>query len=419
MKHILVVVCLLFSVSAWTKPVNLAEALDIALQTDPANKLYQHQRLSLIAQGKNSASLSSPMLKLGIANLDTDTFSIDKDPMSQLTLGLSQQFSRGDSLKLRQEGFNLASESSVFSAQERRLQVKKVVRSLWFNILFIEKSKQIVAQKKVYLNSFYRDLQSQYSLGLLASEDVIESEIKIAQQDEKLASLTQISLNYRTLLSEWIGVKAFAKLDNSLPIWEDTLAYTKGAKMQEDAHYALLAQHPKIKILNQNVTLASNKIALAKQGYKPTFKVELGYGHRLSSMDNGRRRSDLLSAFVTLDMPFFSTQKQDQQVISAQQLQGAKQAEYYLLLRQLNASMNNAISRYQHLVKRQWHYKNTLLKQSKRRTHILEKSYQSNTRPFKDVIKAYINELDLSLQYQKLYFDGLQSLINIRYFQAI
>lgn len=419
MKKILIIVLFLFSASAWAKSVTLVQAIDIALQRDPANKMYQHQRLALIAQGKNSATLSDPMIKLGIANLDTESLSLDNDPMSQLTLGISQQFSRGDSLQIRKKSFNLESESALFSAQERRLQVKKTVRSLWFKILFIEKSTLMVEQQKTYFASLYRDLQSQFSLGLLDNEDVIESEIELSKSDEKLAVLRQSSLNYRTLLSEWIGAQAFVPFDKSLPIWSETKDYIKRTQRLKSTHYALLAKHPQAKILSQQITLARNDISLAQQSYKPSFKVELGYGHRLSLMDDGQRRSDLLSASLVFDMPIFSTQKQDQQVISAQQMQGKKQEEYFLLLRQLNISLSNAISGYQQLLDRQLHYKSTLLKQSQRRIEILEKSYQSKTRPFKDVIKAYIKDLDLSLEYQKLYFDGLQSLINIRYFQAI
>ena len=174
-----------------------------------------------------------------------------------------------------------------------------------------------------------------------------------------------------------------------------------------------MATHPKVKALNQNILVANSNITLAEQDYKPNFKVELGYGYRLSEMDNGEPRSDLLSGFVSMDIPLFTDQRQDQKMIAAQHSKGQKQAEHRLLLRNLNARLNAEIVNYQQLLSRQNRYQNSLLTQAKLHAQILEQSYQSNTRPFKEVIQAYIHELNLSIEYQQLYFDGLKSLANI------
>jgi outer membrane protein TolC len=404
-----------FQVSA----LSLQDAEQLALQEDPGQKIYQAQQASLIAKGNSSATLADPMIKLGVANLPTDSFSLDSDPMTQLTIGVSQQFSRGNTLDITKNGFKLQSEVSVFQGLDRRLLVKKTVRELWFNILFTEKSMQLVSENKLLFTSFYSDLESQFSLGLAENEDLIAAEIELNLFDEKIAKLKQQSLAYRSLLSEWVGSAAYDKLQNNLPEWSDTLAFIKNSESANYQHYSLLLTHPKVKALNQNILVADSNITLVEQDYKPSFKVELGYGHRLSEMDNGEPRSDLLSGFVSMDIPLFTDQRQDQKMISAQHIKGQKQAEHHLLIRQLNAQLNAEIVKYQQLLSRQQRYRKSLLKQAKLHADILEQSYQSNTRPFKEVIQSYIHELNLSIEYQQLYFDGLKSLSNIRYFQGL
>lgn len=406
-------------VSAQVSALSLQDALQIALNDDPAQQIYQAQQASLIAQGNASATLADPMIKLGMANIPTDSFSLDSDPMTQLSVGFSQQFSRGDTRNITKEGFNLQSEISVFQALDRRLLVKKTVRNLWFNILYIEKSILLVTESKKLFNSFYEDVASQFSLGLADNEDLITAEIGLAKYYENLAKLDQQSLAYRSLLSEWIGASAYQTLQTQRPDWADTLAYIKHSAAVKHQHYELLLNHPSIKALNQNVLVAESNINLAKQDYKPSFKVELGYGYRLSEMDNGQSRANLLSGFVSMDLPIFTDQRQDQKMIAAQHNKGQKQAEQRLLLRNLNAQLNVEIVNYQQLISRQARYQDSLLKQAKLHAHILEQSYQSNTRPFQEVIQSYINELNLSIEYQQLYFDGLKSLSNIRYFQAL
>lgn len=419
MKNYFMLLFLLMVVTGKAHALSLQEAIDIALNNDPAQKIYQAQQASLIAQGNVSATLADPQIKLGVANLPTDSFSLDSDPMSQLSVGLSQQFSRGDTRNITQNSFNLQSEVAVFQSKDRRLLVKKMVRNLWFNILFIEISKQLVSENKRLFTSFYDDLSVQFSLGLAENEDLISAEIELSQFDEKMAKLRQQSLAYRSMLSEWVGASAYQILQHNTPEWSATLTYIKRSEVLNYQHYELLTEHPKVKALSQNVLVADNNINLAKQSYKPSYKVEVGYGHRLSKMDNGEPRSDLLSGFVSMDIPLFTDQRQDQKMISAQHNKGQKQAEYRLLVRNLNAQLNAEIANYQQLVSRQNRYQGSLLKQAKLHAQMLEQSYQSNTRPFKEVIQAYIHELNLSIEYQQLYFDGMKSLANIRYFQAL
>lgn len=399
--------------------INLNDAEQMAIQSDPAQQIYQSQQSALIAQGIAGATLADPMIKLGMANLPTDSFKLDQDPMTQLTVGLSQQFSRGATRELTQKSFKQRSEVAVFQGLDRQLMVKKSVQQLWFNILFSEKSLLLVKENKRLFSAFYRDLQSQFALGQKDNEDLLAAEIEINKFDDKIAGLTQQELNYRNLLSEWIGQDAYAQLSSELPEWSETKFYANAVNATNNKHYLLLSKHPKVKIFAQNISVADNRIELAEQDYKPSFKVEVGYGHRLSETDMGERRSDLLSAFVSMDIPLFTDKRQDQKLISAQQVKGQKQAEQRLLLRQLNAQLNAEIANYQQIQARQTRYQDSLLKQAKLHVKLLEQSYQSNTRPFKAVIDAYIHEQNLSLEYQQLYFDGLKSLSKIRYFQAL
>jgi outer membrane protein TolC len=406
---------LLFSVNLLAQSLSLSDAETLAVNSDPAQKAYLSQQTSLISQGIAASTLPDPMIKLGLANVPTDSFQLDQEAMTQMTVGLAQQFSRGTQRELTQKGFNQRSEIAVFQGLERQLNVKKMVRGLWLNIQLIDKSVTIVKENKTLFTSFYRDLESKFSLGLAENEDLILAEIEISKFDEKLAALNQNALNYRNLLSEYIGEYAYQELPKDTPKWPETAHYINALDSNNSPyeHYNLLANHPQAKMLSQSILVADNNIEFAEQAYKPSFKVEVGYGHRQGD------RADLLSGFVTMDIPLFTDKRQDQTLISAQQIKGQKQAEHRLLLRRLNASLNAEISNFQQLTARITRYQESLLKQANLHTTLLEQSYQSNTRSFKEVIDAYIHEQNLSLEYQQLYFDGLKSLSNIRYFQAL
>ncbi|WP_435236732.1 TolC family protein [Psychromonas sp. PT13] len=409
---------LLFSFKLQAETISLNDAEQIAVKQDPAQQVYQSQQEALMAQGVASATLADPMIKLGAANMPTDSFKFDEDPMTQLSVGLSQQFSRGDTRGLSQKGFNERSQLAVFKGLDRQLIVKRSVRQLWLNILFVEKSLNIVKENKQLFSSFYRDLEAQFSLGMVENEDLLAAEIELNKFDDKIAGLMQMSANQRSLLSEWIGQYAYDDLPDDIPQWQETRNLID-VSAEHANYYALLSQHPKAKLLAQNIVVADNGIDLAKQSYKPSFKVEVGYGYRFRDSDTGQSRANLLSGFITMDIPLFTDKRQDQRLISAQQTKGQKQAEHRLLLRQLNAQLATEIVNYRQIKARQARYQSSLLKQAKLHAELLEQSYQSNTRTFKEVIEAYIHQQNLILEYQQLYFDGLKSLSKIRYFQAL
>ena len=120
----------LFSFNLLAEELSLNDAEQIAIQSDPAQQIYQAQQNALIAEGKAGATLADPMIKLGVANLPVDSFKLDEEPMTQLSIGLSQQFSRGNELELTQKGFNQQSELAVLQGLDRQLLVKKEIQQL-------------------------------------------------------------------------------------------------------------------------------------------------------------------------------------------------------------------------------------------------------------------------------------------------
>ena len=172
--------------SLFAKNLTLSEAEQIALERDPAQKAYELKQSELIALGEASNSFADPMIKLGVANVPTDSFMLDEDPMSQLTFGISQQFGRGDQLGLRQKGFELRSKTSVCEAEHRQLFVKQSVRELWLSLLLIKKSNAIIKKTKNLFEINHADVIARFSLGLIQSQDVILYKLELNRFDEKV-----------------------------------------------------------------------------------------------------------------------------------------------------------------------------------------------------------------------------------------
>jgi len=82
------------------QPLTLKEASSLALSADPwlSGSVYREQALSdeAVAVG----TLPDPKINLAAANFPTDGFDINQEPMTQLLVGVTQMFPRGDTRAL-------------------------------------------------------------------------------------------------------------------------------------------------------------------------------------------------------------------------------------------------------------------------------------------------------------------------------
>ncbi|MCV5639715.1 TolC family protein, partial [Escherichia coli] len=79
------------------------------------------------------------------------------------------------------------------------------------------------------------------------------------------------------------------------------------------------------------------------QAYNPQFGVEVMYAYRQADNMMGEPASDLVSAYLTMDIPLFTSDRQDRNLAAAQYQVGAAQSQKDTLLTQMNAKVNTLL----------------------------------------------------------------------------
>ncbi|MCV5342730.1 hypothetical protein OFC87_37960, partial [Escherichia coli] len=70
---------------------------------DGNRRQFYAQSEAMRETGIASATLMDPKLKVGFGGLPVDNFKFDEDPMTNIAVGLMQQFERGSTLDLQQK----------------------------------------------------------------------------------------------------------------------------------------------------------------------------------------------------------------------------------------------------------------------------------------------------------------------------
>ncbi len=250
-------------------------------------------------------------------------------------------------------------------------------------------------------------INTNYSIGKSESQDLINAQLQVTKLDEKIQANQQMQQRLSAQLSEWLGSDWLInseqlKASNQLN-W-DGLQDIENANNNRN-YYSQLNQNPAIRMIDASINVRRTQVDIARESYAPQFGVEVMYAYRQSNNMRGEPASDLVSAYITMDIPLFTGNRQDKNLAAAQYQVGAAQSQKDTLLNQMNAKVNTLLVDKNNLAQRIERFESTLLPQADSRVKATERGYQNNTAQFNDVILASRDELALQLEYQRLITD--------------
>ena len=165
------------------EPLALNQVIDYALTHEPWLQANKYQQQAIEAQSIAAGTLPDPVLTVGLMNLPTDGFAFDQEGMTQFKVGLSQQFSRGDSLALQQQALKQSAEQYPWLRADRQAQVKAIVSEAWLNAYRAQKSIQLINQDKALFNQLIDITEASYAntLGATRQQDIIRAQLELTR----------------------------------------------------------------------------------------------------------------------------------------------------------------------------------------------------------------------------------------------
>ncbi len=392
--------------------------IEIALSQDGNRKQYFAQSQAMRETGIASATLMDPKLKVGFGGLPVDGFQFDEDPMTNISVGLMQQFERGDTLDLQQKKAGQQADGLALQVQARELTVANSMTQLWLELGYQKVAEGVMRENRRLLVELENYVQTNYSIGKSEAQDLLNAQLQVSKLDEKLQANQQVQRRLISQLSEWLGsdwlgnqaidsqaLDPQGRLHATNYIDWSLLESKLATNRDSTKHYQLLMEHPLVKITDATISSNQTQVELAEQAYTPQFGVEVMYAHRQANNMAGEPASDLVSAYLTVDIPLFTGNRQDKNLSAAQYQVGAAKSQKDTLLSQMNAQVNALLVDKANLTQRLERYQNTLLPQTSARISAVERGYQNNTAQFNDVISATADELALKLEQQRLITD--------------
>ncbi|WP_318437599.1 TolC family protein [Photobacterium leiognathi] len=388
------------SVSNTDVPV-LIQLIESAVINDKKRSEITAQTQATLENSVAASSLPDPKLKVGLGGLPIDSFSFDSDPMTMLSVGLMQQFGRGATLDLQQRKGEIQAKGIELQLGVRELDIANAITQRWLELGYLQHVEAIIKQNKRLFTELAQVTKTNYANGTNEAQDVLQAQLQISKMDETLNNNRQQQQRLIYQLSEWLGTQWLSSagtMNAKQPLHWQKLNTLLPQLENRTEHYAILRHHPMVKISDTAISASETQVDIATEAYQPQFGVEVMYGARFANGMNGKPASDMLSAYLTMDVPLFTENKQDRTYNAAQQQVIAAKSQRDLLLQQMNAKVNTLLIERHNLLSRIERYKKSLQPQAKARTQAVERGYQNNTASFKDVITAANDELNLNTE---------------------
>ncbi len=266
---------------AWSAEVNgpveeIATLVSTALSSNPELKASEARWKMFASKAKQAKALDDPMVMFRLQNMLTREPGVfNLDPTSAKVVGISQQIPFWGKRSLREKVALSEAESYKWGFEERKLELKKMVKESYYQLWAVKKMLGIIDKNLKILSNFLTINELKYSVGQGVQQDIYKAGLEKSKMLDMQISLQQqrksleANLNYLLYRQGNTPIGTFA--DFTLP---------RVSLSREQLIEIALNNRPQLKSLASLVNKAEASRSLAKKESYPDFNLSAEYMFR-------------------------------------------------------------------------------------------------------------------------------------------
>lgn len=398
--HGLILWLLVAATPAWATEALPALPLDElvaqALQTNPEIKASEARWEMFRAKVRQAGTLDDPMLMLGIQNaMVKDPLAFDMDPMTAKVIGVSQMVPFYGKRSLLREGAEFESESKRWLLEERKVELRRMVKEGWYQLYFIDRSLEVVNKNISLLDDLTRFSETMYGVGQGLQQDVLKAQLERSRMEDMRIVLQQ----KRRTLAATLNTLVFRPADTEIaltPAIEMTAFGMTAAELE-----ALAEEHrPALKALTSQIEKTKVGRQLAEKEFYPDFTFSLEYMQREPVMDGPG--DDMYSAGVSFNLPI-QRQRRHAMVAETESEQRMALADLNMQRNQIRLGIGDGLARLERSRKLAQLYQEGILPQAGNALEAAMAAYRVGKADFMNVLDSQMTLFN----YEREYFDAI------------
>lgn len=375
--------------------LTLAQAQQFAMirshQLSGQDQVVMAARDMAIAAGQ----LPDPVLKIGIDNLPIDgpdKGSLTSDFMTMRRLGVMQELTSNQKLKLRTERYARSADKALAEKVTVVASIQRATALVWLERFYAERMAEVMAEQATQARQEVMVAEGNYRAGRGSQADIFAARSALSIVDDRASDIQRKVRNAKTMLARWTGRDA----DEPLAGIPNIATHPMDPAILD----ATLSAHPDITVLTRQTEIAETEAKLAEADKQSDWTVEIAYQQR------GPAYSNMIS--VGLSRPFQWDQKNRQDRALSSKLAMLEQArqEREEMLRAYIAETRTMINAWQSDIDRAKRYENELIPLAMQRSQATLGAYRGGKASLTELLAARRNETDVRLQALELQADS-------------
>ena len=327
---------------AWGAEQAPAQDLEVlvatALETNPEITVSAARWEMFTAKIQQAGVLDDPMLMLRIQNaMVKDPLAFDMDPMTAKVIGISQMVPFYGKRALMREGAEFESETKRWLLDERKVELRRMVKETWYQLYFIDRSLEVVNKNISLLDDLTRFSETMYGVGQGLQQDVLKAQLDRSRMEDMRIVLQQ----KRRTLAATINTLVYRPADTEIAITPAIEMTPFG--MTSTELEALAEEHrPALKALTSQIEKSKVGRRLAEKEFYPDFTFSLEYMQREPVMEGPG--DDMYAAGVSFNLPI-QRQRRHAMVAETESEQRMASADLNMQRNQIRLGIADALAR--------------------------------------------------------------------------
>ena len=291
------------SAAAADAPLTLAEAQRLALERSTQLAARQSAVDAAREMAVAAGQLPDPIAKLQINNLPVDgedAWSLTRDFMTMRSIGLMQEFTRGEKREARAARFGREADRA---AAERVADIAAIQRDTalaWLDRYYADAMSAVIAEQSRAASSEIEAAEGAYRAGRGSLAEILAARGTLVGFDDRAAEISRRVSAARIALARWVGDAADSALAGRADV--DTLRLDPRTLDTDIRH------HPQIAVLDQREAVAAADVDVAKAARKVDWSLEVMYSQR------GPAYSNMISVGVSVPLQWDRGNRQDREI---------------------------------------------------------------------------------------------------------
>ena len=396
---------LLLTVAAQAEqPLTLAEAIQLATQSQPLlqslDDAADSTRQAAIAEGQ----LPDPKLKFGMINLPVTTrnaLHFDRDDQTMLNVAYSQEMVP---LKKRElASSRMLAEADQFHTEQiaTARSIERDVALAWLDVYEAQRKSELYQRIADEMTAERKVLAAGVSSGGAKTSEVLAMDTEISMTNEKRIYAQRDERKARAALMRWIGASASRSISSELPVMTNS---TELATYSNE-----IEKHPQLQNAHQTEKVAQLEVDSAQANLQRNWGWEVGYGKRFAD------RSDMLSFQVSIDLQLDRANRQDRRTAEKLVLVEKAQKITEDKRRELSADLEAALADAQAAEARENVHLSSLIPNAKARLSVAHAGYAAGKNSLGDVWQARRSMIEIELDHWTILTDRQRAAVKIGY----